>query len=176
MTFLTTACDVLGVLAVVAAFFLVALFSRVALTRRSSLAWINVLFSLVALTMGSEVLSNLLTSQKEADTLALVIKSFFYLAILICTILSVPLYLRVRRHPDYDELDAANKQLEYSKQLFKTFLDETPFAAYVVDSQERFVYVNTRTAADHKTIWSVLLMTGGFPRRLRNDWSNKTPL
>lgn len=149
MTFLVIICDFVSVLAGIAAIFLAGLFLVVTCTRKSSLAWINVLFIVVVLAIGSECLSNVHAGQLSISTATLSMRILVCVAMLACAVLCVPLYRRVRQHPEYDELQAANRQLEYTKRLFKTFLDETPFSAYVVDSQDRFVFVNTRFADDH---------------------------
>jgi PAS domain S-box-containing protein len=159
MTFLVTICDFLSVIAGVSAIFLVVLFLVLACTRKSSLAWINVQFSLVVLAIGSECLANVYAGQHSVSAAHLSIRSLVCVAMLACAVLSVPLYRRVRRHPKYDELQAANRELEYTKRLFKTFLDETPFAAYVVDAQDRFVYVNTRAARDHNVMPEQMVQT-----------------
>ncbi len=107
-------------------------------------------FILVAVALGSECLSYV-QEQHHLLTLAeLWARVLVYIAVLLCAILSVPLYRRVRRHPQFDEIQRANRELDYSRRLFKTFLDETPFAAYVVDAKDRFVYVNGHVANNHK--------------------------
>jgi PAS domain S-box-containing protein len=159
MTLLATICDFLSVLAGVSAIFLVGLFLVLACTRKSSLAWINVQFSVVSLAIGSECLANVYAGQHSISAAHLSIRSLVCIAMLACAILSVPLYRRVRRHPKYDELQAANRELEYTRRLFKTFLDETPFAAYVVNADDRFVYVNTRAARDHNVIPEQMVQT-----------------
>jgi PAS domain S-box-containing protein len=159
MPFLGAACDFLGVLAGLAAFCIVSVFFLVTLTRKSSLAWINVHFSLVAVAIGSECLANVQAPHQTLAMPELCSRALLYIAVILCAILSVPLYRRVRRHRQFDEIQAANRQLEYSKRLFKTFLDETPFAAYVVDSKERFVYVNSHTARDHNVTFDQMVQT-----------------
>lgn len=149
MTFPATLCDALCALAGLASLFTAGLFAIVIRTRKSSLAWINRLFICSILAIGLECLANLFSHQETLPPSQLAIRIQLYLSILICAILCIPLYRRVRRHPNYDELQAANQQLEYTKRLFKTFLDETPFAAFVVNEDDRFLYVNSHVARHH---------------------------
>ena len=151
MTGLVTFCEIVGTFAGIAALFLACLFAVVIRTRKSSLAWINRLFICFVIALASESLANVLADQHLQTSSQLWLRILVGLAILLCAVLCIPLYKRVRRHPQYDELQAANQQLEYTKRLFKTFLDETPFAAFVVDEQDRFVYANSTLAAMHKT-------------------------
>ena len=77
-------------------------------------------------------------------------------SLLACAALSVPLYRRIRRHPQFDEIQAANKKLEYTRRLFKAFLDETPFAVYVLNHNHHFLYVNGRVCQDLNIAWDEL--------------------
>ncbi len=101
MTSLATVCDFLGVVAGLAAIVLVALFLVVAGTRKSSLAWINIHFSLVAAAIGAECLSNVYAPHLSSSPAQPSIRILVSVAILTCAILSIPLYRRVRRHPQY---------------------------------------------------------------------------
>ncbi len=148
MTFLVTLCDFLSLVAGGAATFLAGLFLIVTITRKSSLAWINVLFVIVVIALASECLSNVFAGEQHLSPAQLSSRILVCIAVFACAILNVPLYRRVRRHPQYDEVQAANRQLQYTKRLFDTFLNETPFAAYAVDAQNRFLYANARLAKD----------------------------
>src|SRR5271170_3207250 len=144
MTVLSTICQLVNVIAGAAALFLAGLFLVVTRSRVSSLAWINRLFSCIVIAIGAECLANFFAMDTADSESLTVMRIFVGAAMLVCAVLCVPLYKRIRRHPQYDEVLAANKQLEYTRRLFKTFLDETPSAAYVIDTDDRFLYTNGR--------------------------------
>lgn len=148
MTDLITICQLINVIAGAAGLFLALLFLVVTRSRKSSLAWINRLFVCVVIAIASECFANYFLPESTATEADHITKIIVGLSMLVCAVLCVPLYRRIRRHPKYDEVQAANLQLEFTKRLFKTFLDETPSAAYVIDAYDRLLYTNGRLRQD----------------------------
>jgi PAS domain S-box-containing protein len=148
MTPLDTICNLVNAFAGVAALGTAGIFLVVTRVRKSSLAWINRLFACAVIAVGAESIANSFACSGKSADWHLAAQTLVAISVIACALLSVPLYWRVRRHPDYDLLNTANKQLDYTKRLFNTFLDETPFAAYVIGSDDRFLYANVQTSLD----------------------------
>jgi PAS domain S-box-containing protein len=143
-----TISDSVSVVAGLASLFVAAVFLLVTRARGSSLAWINRLFTLAAIAVGGECLVNVFAGTQANSELHIAVRNLLGISMLACAAFSIPIYNRVRRHPEYDEIHEANRQLEYTKRLFKAFLDETPFAAYVIGSDNHLLYANEKVRQD----------------------------
>lgn len=119
---------------------------RMALRRKSSYPWINLLFALNVCTIGWDFLQHALATKTVMPMVWMIVESVAALFIIACAIAILPMQRRICSIQQYDELQEANRLLEHHRQILDRFLNELPGISYILDAGGRLVHVNGRFA------------------------------